>query len=93
MDGPGKAAVTHTEGAKVDLKAAEADSAEGWGSCLKRIRGSIPQKYRHELVQLFKLAGPVVRLRLLCGIYSLITYYDIYFISYLPNARNHNLLY
>lgn len=62
MDGPGKAAATHTEGVKVDLKAAEADPAEGCGSCLKRIRDFVPQKYQNELAQLFKLAGPVVRL-------------------------------
>ncbi|KAM4595385.1 multidrug and toxin extrusion protein 1-like [Fundulus diaphanus] len=60
MDGPGKAAVAHSEGLKVDVKAAEADSAGGWGSCPKRVWGSVPLTYRNELEQLFKLAGPVV---------------------------------
>ncbi|XP_041838392.1 multidrug and toxin extrusion protein 1-like [Melanotaenia boesemani] len=65
MDGSGKTKVSYSEKVKVDMKSGEAapcvqDSGEGWGSCLKRIRGLIPPEYRNELVQLFKLAGPVV---------------------------------
>uniref|UniRef100_A0A3B5M7R1 Multidrug and toxin extrusion protein n=1 Tax=Xiphophorus couchianus TaxID=32473 RepID=A0A3B5M7R1_9TELE len=73
MDGPGKAAATHTEGVKVDLKAAEADPAEGCGFCLKRIRDFVPQKYRNELAQLFKLAGPVVISQLMIFMISFVS--------------------
>ena len=38
-------------------------SGEAWGSCPQRMRGFITPEYRHELVQLCKLAGPVVRLK------------------------------
>ena len=34
-------------------------------SCLRRMRTIIPAVYRNELVELFKLTGPVVRDRLL----------------------------
>lgn len=37
------------------------EEASEQGSCLKRARELIPVEYRRELVQLFKLAGPVVR--------------------------------
>ncbi|MEQ2234578.1 hypothetical protein ILYODFUR_033031 [Ilyodon furcidens] len=73
MDGAGKAAGANTDGVKEDLKAAEADSTEGWGSCLRRIRGSVPQKYRNELVQLFKLAGPVVISQLMIFMISFVS--------------------
>ncbi|KAM4751182.1 multidrug and toxin extrusion protein 1-like [Anableps anableps] len=73
MDGACKAAATHTEGVKVDLKAAEAESAESCGCCLKSIRGCIPQKYRNELVQLFKLAGPVVISQLMIFMISFVS--------------------
>lgn len=59
MDSSGK--VSQTDAVKVDLKP-DQDSAQGWGSCLKRVWGMIPQDYRNELAQLFKLAGPVVSL-------------------------------
>lgn len=32
------------------------------GSCLKSIKRWVPLDYKHEMVQLLKLAGPVVRL-------------------------------
>ncbi|XP_007544758.1 multidrug and toxin extrusion protein 1-like [Poecilia latipinna] len=73
MDGPGKAAATHTEGVKVDLKAAEADPAGGCGCSLKRIRDSVPQKYRNELAELFKLAGPVVISQLMIFMISFVS--------------------
>lgn len=66
MDGSGKTPKKCTEGGKEDLKVCEAASSAqgsgegGWGCCLKR-GGFIPPDYRNELVQLFKLAGPVVR--------------------------------
>lgn len=50
---------------KEDSKHGEAavhGPGETRGSWLKRVSGCIPQVYRNELVQLFKLAGPVVRL-------------------------------
>ncbi|XP_037546016.1 multidrug and toxin extrusion protein 1-like [Nematolebias whitei] len=59
MDSCGKAAVSQTDSEKVDQKP-DQDSTGGWGSCLKRVWGVVPQKYRNELEQLFKLAGPVV---------------------------------
>lgn len=66
MDAEGKTPVKSSEGMKEDLKAVEsASSAQGsgggCGSCLKRMVRFIPLEYRNELVQLFKLAGPVVR--------------------------------
>lgn len=69
MDGSGKTPIKYTEGVRENLKAGEATSrVEGsdkyWGSCLRSVRGWIPPEYRHELVQLFKLAGPVVSLSL-----------------------------
>ncbi|MEQ2216859.1 hypothetical protein XENOCAPTIV_023864 [Xenoophorus captivus] len=73
MDGAGKAAGANTDGVKEDLKAAEADSTEGWGSCLRRIRDSVPQKYRNELAQLFKLAGPVVISQLMIFMISFVS--------------------
>ncbi|XP_043970991.1 multidrug and toxin extrusion protein 1-like isoform X1 [Gambusia affinis] len=73
MDGPGKAAATHAEGVKVDLKGAEADPAEGCGFCLKKIRHSVPQKYRDELEQLFKLAGPVIISQLMIFMISFVS--------------------
>ncbi|XP_042341679.1 multidrug and toxin extrusion protein 1-like [Plectropomus leopardus] len=62
MDGSGKAAVK-CEGVKEGLKAGEAvSSAQSSGACcgLKNICGFIPPEYRHELLQVFKLAGPVI---------------------------------
>lgn len=66
MDGPDKNPVKYTEGVKEDSKAGEATSSvqgsgEGCGSCRERTRRLIPPEYRNELVQLLKLAGPVVR--------------------------------
>lgn len=64
MENSGNAPIKNTDGVKEDFKAVEAASSaqgsgEGWGSRLKNI---LPPEYRNELVQLFKLAGPVVRL-------------------------------
>ncbi|XP_015243669.1 PREDICTED: multidrug and toxin extrusion protein 1 [Cyprinodon variegatus] len=73
MDDLNKAAVTQTEGVKVDLKAAKADTSEGLGSCPRTTRCSLPQKYRDELVQLFKLAGPVVISQLMIFMISFVS--------------------
>ncbi|XP_027138265.1 LOW QUALITY PROTEIN: multidrug and toxin extrusion protein 1 [Larimichthys crocea] len=75
MDGPGKA--KYTEGVK-DVKAGEAASSTrssggGCGSCLKRMVGFIPLEYRRELVQVFKLAGPVVISQLMIFMISFIS--------------------
>lgn len=66
MDDSSKTPVKYTDGVKEDSKAVEAapsaqESAEVSGNCLWRTRRLIPARYRNELVQLFKLAGPVVR--------------------------------
>lgn len=61
---------SHAEAMKEDLKAAEAvspvqGSGGGCDSCPGIVGRLIPPVYRNELVQLFTLAGPVVRRRLL----------------------------
>lgn len=66
MDDSCKTQIKYTEGVKEDLKAVEAassaqNSAEGCGSCPGNMWRFIPPVYRTELVELFKLAGPVVR--------------------------------
>ncbi|XP_028255897.1 multidrug and toxin extrusion protein 1-like isoform X2 [Parambassis ranga] len=78
MDGSSKAPVDYTEGVKEGGKAAEASgcvrgSEEGWGSCLKRVREVVPQRYRDELRQLFKLAGPVVVSQLMVFMISFVS--------------------
>uniref|UniRef100_A0A8C4F7D7 Multidrug and toxin extrusion protein n=1 Tax=Dicentrarchus labrax TaxID=13489 RepID=A0A8C4F7D7_DICLA len=64
MDGPAAPATTDTEGGVGVLTAAQpAPSVHGSGcrsGLKKRIRGCIPLDYRNEIVQLLKLAGPVV---------------------------------
>ncbi|XP_013855958.1 multidrug and toxin extrusion protein 1 [Austrofundulus limnaeus] len=70
MDSSGK--VSQTDMVKVDLKP-DQDSAQGWGSCLKRIWGMVPQDYRNELAQLFKLAGPVVISQLMVFMISFVS--------------------
>uniref|UniRef100_A0A3Q3KPF2 Multidrug and toxin extrusion protein n=1 Tax=Monopterus albus TaxID=43700 RepID=A0A3Q3KPF2_MONAL len=67
MGDSGKTPVKGAEGVRKDLRAREGASfapcaGEDWGSCLKRMRSvsCIPSEYRNELVQLLKLAGPVV---------------------------------
>ncbi|GAA6228584.1 multidrug and toxin extrusion protein 1-like [Lates japonicus] len=78
MDGSGKTPIKYTEGVRENLKAGEATSrVEGsgkyWGSCLRSVRGWIPPEYRHELVQLFKLAGPVVISQLMVFMISFVS--------------------
>ncbi|KAF3851915.1 hypothetical protein F7725_005270 [Dissostichus mawsoni] len=65
MDGSSKTPVKYCESVKEDLKPGEAaasvpGSGDCWGSCLKRVRLFVPPDYRHELLQLVKLAGPVI---------------------------------
>ncbi|XP_030592955.1 multidrug and toxin extrusion protein 1-like [Archocentrus centrarchus] len=62
MDASGKTPGRCSEGAKEDLKDGEAASCaqSSRGCYLKCVPGFIPSVYRNELVQLFKLAGPVI---------------------------------
>nr|XP_019939246.1 PREDICTED: multidrug and toxin extrusion protein 1 isoform X2 [Paralichthys olivaceus] len=48
-------------------------SGEAWGSCPKLLRGFITPEYRHELVQLCKLAGPVVISQLMVFMISFVS--------------------
>ncbi|XP_074521634.1 multidrug and toxin extrusion protein 1-like [Halichoeres trimaculatus] len=76
MDGSDKSHIKHTAGMKEDLKAVEAASSvhsSGEGSCLKRVKSLIPPVYRNELVQLFKLAGPVVISQLMVFMISFVS--------------------
>ncbi|XP_069023599.1 multidrug and toxin extrusion protein 1-like [Embiotoca jacksoni] len=78
MDASGKTPVKYTEGVRGDLTAGETDSrAQGcggrWGSCTRSLRGFIPPDYRKELVQLFKLAGPVVISQLMVFMISFVS--------------------
>ncbi|XP_053186275.1 multidrug and toxin extrusion protein 1-like isoform X1 [Scomber japonicus] len=61
---------------KEDSKHGEAavhGPGETRGSWLKRVSGCIPQVYRNELVQLFKLAGPVVISQLMVFMISFVS--------------------
>lgn len=72
MDASGKT----TDGAKEDLKAAEScDRGSGGfcGCCPRRICGCIPLLYRNELLQLLKLAGPVVISQLMVFMLSFVS--------------------
>ncbi|XP_036969968.1 multidrug and toxin extrusion protein 1-like [Acanthopagrus latus] len=78
MDGHDKNPVKYTEGVKEDSKAGEATpsvqgSVEGCGSCLERTRRLIPPEYRNELLQLLKLAGPVVISQLMIFMISFVS--------------------
>ncbi|TDH16407.1 hypothetical protein EPR50_G00020460 [Perca flavescens] len=48
-------------------------SGDSRGSCLKNMRCFIPPDYRHELVQLFKLAGPVIISQLMVFMISFVS--------------------
>ena len=68
MDATAPSQVKNTGKVEEDLQEANVTahvegSGEAWGCCPKRLRGFITPEYRHELVQLCKLAGPVVRLK------------------------------
>ncbi|XP_062243349.1 multidrug and toxin extrusion protein 1-like [Platichthys flesus] len=56
-----------------NVKAHVEGSGEAWGSCPKRLRGFITPEYRHELVQLCKLAGPVVISQLMVFMISFVS--------------------
>ncbi|XP_041789745.1 multidrug and toxin extrusion protein 1-like [Chelmon rostratus] len=78
MDASSKTPVKCTEGLKEDLKAGEAASSArgsggGCGSCLRRMMSYIPPEYWNELVQLFKLAGPVIISQLMIFLISIIS--------------------
>ncbi|KAA8594475.1 hypothetical protein FQN60_011610 [Etheostoma spectabile] len=76
MDGSIKTPIKYSDGVKEDLKVGKtASSVQGSedsrGSCLKRC--FIPPDYRHELVQLFKLAGPVIISQLMVFMISFVS--------------------
>ncbi|CAJ1053285.1 multidrug and toxin extrusion protein 1-like [Xyrichtys novacula] len=78
MDGSDKAQIKHTAGTKEDLKATDATSSvassnEDCCPCLRRVKGVIPPLYRNELVQLVKLAGPVVVSQLMVFMISFVS--------------------
>lgn len=62
----GSPVTVYTEGLNGALIVCEAACCKGSGgndgACLKRIRSFVPLEYRTEMVQLVKLAGPVVRM-------------------------------
>uniref|UniRef100_A0A3Q3GW86 Multidrug and toxin extrusion protein n=1 Tax=Kryptolebias marmoratus TaxID=37003 RepID=A0A3Q3GW86_KRYMA len=65
--------VPQTDTLKVDLKPGDQDSAQGCGSCLKRVWGAVPEEYRNELTQVFKLAGPVIISQLMVFMISFVS--------------------
>ncbi|XP_035856231.1 multidrug and toxin extrusion protein 1-like isoform X1 [Sander lucioperca] len=78
MDGSIKTPIKYSEGVKEDLKEGKADASvqgagDSRGSCLKNMRCFIPPDYRHELVQLFKLAGPVIISQLMVFMISFVS--------------------
>ncbi|XP_049900233.1 multidrug and toxin extrusion protein 1-like [Epinephelus moara] len=73
MDGSTKTPVKNCEGLREDLKAGESASPGCWGSGMKNMCGFIPPDYRHELVQLFRLAGPVIISQLMVFLISFIS--------------------
>ncbi|XP_033983981.1 multidrug and toxin extrusion protein 1-like [Trematomus bernacchii] len=78
MDGSNTTPVKYCESVKEDLKPGEAaasvpGSGDCWGSCLKRVRLFIPPDYRHELLQLVKLAGPVIISQLMVFMISFVS--------------------
>ncbi|XP_047433694.1 multidrug and toxin extrusion protein 1-like [Mugil cephalus] len=70
MDASDKTPVKQAQGedSKVDVEASPARD-----SGLKRIRGFIPQHYRNEMAQLFKLAGPVIISQLMIFMISFVS--------------------
>nr|XP_046259032.1 multidrug and toxin extrusion protein 1-like isoform X2 [Scatophagus argus] len=74
METSGKAPVKYTDGVNGDSKAAEAaSSGQDSVSCLGGVRCSLPPVYRNELVQLTKLAGPVVISQLMVFMISFVS--------------------
>ncbi|XP_040000723.1 multidrug and toxin extrusion protein 1-like isoform X2 [Xiphias gladius] len=78
MDGSAKTPIKYPEEAKEYLKAGQAGprvqgSGNGCGACLKSMRGWVKPEYRHELVQLLKLAGPVVISQLMVFMISIVS--------------------
>ncbi|XP_030001194.1 multidrug and toxin extrusion protein 1-like [Sphaeramia orbicularis] len=72
MDVNTKVTVQNKEEKSVEVASPAQDEAEGYGSCLK-IRNLIPIVYRNELLQLFRLAGPVVISQLMIFMISIIS--------------------
>ncbi|XP_034393392.1 multidrug and toxin extrusion protein 1-like [Cyclopterus lumpus] len=78
MDVSSKTPSEYPEAVNAALKAEDAARSargpgDGGGSCLKKARGFIPSKYRYELLQLVKLAGPVVISQLMVFMISFVS--------------------
>ncbi|XP_039652245.1 multidrug and toxin extrusion protein 1-like [Perca fluviatilis] len=78
MDSSIKAPIKYSAGVEGDSKVGKAaasvqGSGDSRGSCLKNMRCFIPPDYRHELVQLFKLAGPVIISQLMVFMISFVS--------------------
>ncbi|XP_031140414.1 multidrug and toxin extrusion protein 1-like isoform X3 [Sander lucioperca] len=78
MDSSIKAPIKYSKGVEGDSKVGKADasvqgSGDSRGSCLKNMSCFIPPDYRHELVQLLKLAGPVIISQLMVFMISFVS--------------------
>ncbi|XP_029360004.1 multidrug and toxin extrusion protein 1-like [Echeneis naucrates] len=78
MDGSAKTPDRHGKGAQAEGRAAEPASSvhgsgNGWGSCLESTLSCIPPDYRHELLQIFQLAGPVIISQLMAFLISFVS--------------------
>ncbi|XP_068444940.1 multidrug and toxin extrusion protein 1-like [Clinocottus analis] len=71
MDACSKTPVEYSKEKKESVKAEDARSVQG--SCVQKARGLIPPEYRHELLQLVKLAGPVVISQFMVFMISLVS--------------------
>uniref|UniRef100_A0A8D0D1F7 Multidrug and toxin extrusion protein n=1 Tax=Sander lucioperca TaxID=283035 RepID=A0A8D0D1F7_SANLU len=70
--------IKYSKGVEGDSKVGKADasvqgSGDSRGSCLKNMSCFIPPDYRHELVQLLKLAGPVIISQLMVFMISFVS--------------------
>ncbi|KAL6110613.1 slc47a2 [Pungitius sinensis] len=78
MEASARTPIEYTEGLREDLKAAEAarparGCGDAWAGCLKKMIDFIPPDYREEMVQLVKLAGPVVISQMMVFMISLVS--------------------
>ncbi|XP_059199691.1 multidrug and toxin extrusion protein 1-like [Centropristis striata] len=80
MEGSTRSPAGLSEGLKGEIKPGEAgsaappqDSGGCWSSCRRNMRLLVPQEYRQELLQLFKLAGPVVISQLMVFMLSFVS--------------------
>ncbi|XP_068590805.1 multidrug and toxin extrusion protein 1-like isoform X1 [Cebidichthys violaceus] len=78
MDVSSKTQSQYSGGVREDVKADEAARCVqgprgGWDCCLKKLRDFVPPEYRRELVQLAKLAGPVIISQLMVFMISFVS--------------------